>query len=191
MSKLKRAKSLAVSAAAAIVAATPAFASQADAKTPDFFFAYDEEDLQSTSGARRVYKRLEREAAESCAPVSSPDEQDVCQKEIVARVVYGVDDKKLVAQHADATKGVERERRTKPHFFFNYDDDSLDSVNGTRRMYDRLRSEASAFCENTANVDVEICKSELVDRVVAGIDENKLDLRHRRERGTSVYIVDQ
>jgi len=166
-----------------------AIVSPALAQGPDFFFTYHEDALDDGSGARRVYQRLEREAAAACDAAAAKD-QAVCQTAVVDRVVEQIDNDRFTRRHEKAGRAATVQ--TVAHFDFIFDEASLNTVNGTRRLYERLKAEAREFCgyDSRGKEDVDVCESSLVDRVVLGIDENALDRRHDRERRRSVYITD-
>ncbi len=157
------------------------------AQSPDFFFNYEAESLNSPSEAKRLYKRLQREAADACSPMEE-SARAACESEVVARVMTGIDSDRLRRVHDGESGG--DVSPSGQQFYFVFDDQELDSLGGTRRLYERLQEEAAIACaESGAGADAE-CDAALVDRVIAGVDESRLNRRHEEVRGRSVYITD-
>ncbi len=174
-------------AGAAISAIT---ASAAFAAPPPFVFHYDQETLDSSQGIKRIYKRIGEEAEERCA---GEEMSDACRRMTIAQTVENLDDKSLTDLHEKETAGEATVETPESVFTFNFTDQDLDTVGGTRRFYERLQTEIGVFCQwREVEEGVGECREMLLDMVVEGVDERGLDRRHEKEkRKGSVFIVDQ
>jgi UrcA family protein len=67
-------------------------------------------------------------------------------------------------------------------FFFNYHDTELNSYFATKRLYSRLQREALQICAGTGKAGAmrNDCTSNIVSRVVTGIDDKGLTKYHAK-----------
>lgn len=168
-------------------------ATGAAAQPLDFAFAHDVEDLGSKMDVRRTYRRLGREALETCEETRGAEDAEACAALLVARVVEGIGNERLTAYHVEESGG-EPITTDGSYFFFALEQEEFDTFRGTSDLYERLWDDVEGYCEaRDPMAGVGACTKDILARTVGAVDDYGLSRRHDRttSRQVTVTIIDE
>lgn len=177
---------------ASAVLAGCAHMSETDTSNPtsDILFTYEVDELDTPTQRHAVYDRVLAAAEKRCAEISEIETRRVCIDEIAAGIVDGIGNQSLIDLHAVSRLTLPPETGSPANFVFHYTADETEGGGATTRLYERLETEAEAFCTETlTELPVNTCSQVLKARLVALIDSDALDRRLSQDRPEGTVIV--